>query len=159
MVKWIDVVKNGLKMLVNKDEYCYFYGAKGEKMDRETMERLYTAYPARYAGWTAEEKERLFSFCEGKIGYDCSGFVGVLTGDMSYSGALISHCLITTTPQNGVAGSVLYKNGHVGIDIGYGYFLHMPSEFRTVEIGKISEYDWEKSGEHQLIDYTGASAE
>lgn len=159
MVKWIDVVKNGLKMLVNKDEYCYFYGAKGEKMDRETMERLYTAYPARYTEWTAEEKERLFDFCEGKIGYDCSGFIGALVDDMTYSGALISHCLYTTTPAGGVAGSLLYKSGHIGIDIGYGYFLHMPSEFHSVEIGKIGEYDWATSGEHTNVDYTGASAE
>lgn len=159
MISWTTVVKNGLNMLVHSGEYAYFYGAKGEKLDRETMERLYTTYQNRYAGWSTDEKERLFAYCEGKIGYDCSGFVGVLTGDMSYSGAQIGHCLIKTTPQGGVAGSVLYKNGHVGIDIGYGYFLHMPSEFRTIEIGKISEYDWEKSGEHGYIDYIGASAE
>lgn len=159
MISWITVVKNGLNMLVHSGEYAYFYGAKGEKLDRETMERLYTTYQNRYAGWSTNEKERLFAYCEGKIGYDCSGFVGTLTGDMSYSGAQIGHCLIKTTPQDGVAGSVLYKNGHVGIDIGYGYFLHMPAEFRTIEIGKISEYDWEKSGEHGYIDYIGASAE
>ena len=159
MISWITVVKNGLNMLVHSGEYAYFYGAKGEKLDRETMERLYTTYQNRYAGWSTNEKERLFAYCEGKIGYDCSGFVGALTGDMSYSGAQIGHCLIKTTPQDGVAGSVLYKNGHVGIDIGYGYFLHMPAEFRTIEIGKISEYDWEKSGEHGYIDYIGASAE
>lgn len=159
MISWITVVKNGLNMLVHSGEYAYFYGAKGEKLDRVTMERLYTAYPNRYSGWTNEDKERLFAYCEGKIGYDCSGFVGTLTGDMTYSGAQISHCLITTTPQGGVAGSILHKNGHVGVDIGYGYFLHMPAEFRTVEIGKISEYDWEKSGEHTYVDYTGASAE
>lgn len=159
MISWITVVKNGLNMLVHSDEYAYFYGAKGERLDRAAMDRLYNAYPGRYSGWANEDKERLFAYCEGKIGYDCSGFVGALTGDMSYSGAQIGHCLIKTTPQDGVAGSVLYKNGHVGIDIGYGYFLHMPAEFRTIEIGKISEYDWEKSGEHGYIDYIGASAE
>ena len=159
MISWITVVKNGLNMLVHSGEYAYFYGAKGERLDRAAMDRLYNAYPGRYSGWTSEDKERLFAYCEGKIGYDCSGFVGVLTGDMSYSGGQIGHCLITTTPLGGVAGSILYKNGHVGIDIGYGYFLHMPAEFKSIEIGKISEYDWEKSGEHQSVDYTGASAE
>lgn len=159
MIPWITVIKKGLDMLVHSNEYAYFYGAKGERLDRPTMDMLYNAYIGHYSGWTNDDKERLFAYCEGKIGYDCSGFVGLLVRDMSYSGAQIGHCLITTTPANGVAGSLLYKPGHIGVDIGYGYFLHMPAEFRTIEIGKISEYDWEKSGEHGYVDYIGASAE
>ena len=60
----------------------------------------------------------------------------------------------------GVAGSILYTTfggtgRHIAIDIGYGYFLHSPSEGHTIELGKILDYPWDISGQSNCVDYSG----
>ena len=161
MIKWYDVIKEALRMLQHKDEYAYFYGAKGQILTDAVMEALWQAYPEHFSRYTAADKKRIFDYSRGKIGYDCSGFVGMCVGDMVYSGALIEHCnYIAPSLADGVAGSILYKPGHVGLDIGYGFYLHMPTEGHSCELGRIREMvvPWTKSGQHRNVDYTGADA-
>lgn len=160
---WDRAIKNGLLAYVNRENYAYFYGAKGEVLTDEVMDRLWKEYPSYFSQYTLSEKKRIYNYSRGKIGYDCSGFTGyVCTGDKSYSTAQMENCNYVTTPPLGVAGSILYSTfnntgRHCGIDIGYGYFLHMPKEMSTIELGRIADFNWEVSGESKFIDYTGAT--
>ena len=161
MTKWDDVIKEALSILQNSTKYAYFYGAKGEILTDEVMNRLLVQYASYFKKYTAAQIRQIKDYSRGKIGYDCSGFVGHCVKDMVYSGALIQHCpVIAPTLADGVAGSILWMNGHVGLDIGYGYFLHFPSEMHTCELGRIKEgkVPWTKSGQHRNVDYTGADA-
>ena len=160
MKLWAEVVKEALQMLVNKDRYAYFYGAKGEKLTVDVMEALWNSSPDYFKKFTKEQKDAFFSYSLGKVGYDCSGFIGKITGCNTYSGAIWSRCDYKTTPALCVGGSILWKPGHVGLDIGIGgFFIHMGRMGNTVEIGRISngQVKWESAGRLTgYIDYTGA---
>lgn len=158
---WFDAVKVALDIMNHRDKYAYFFGAKGEILTDEVMERLWRQYPEHFSRYTAAEKKKIFDYSRGKIGLDCSGFAGLCVDDMVYSGALIDHCPVKArTIADGVAGSVVWKQGHVGLDIGYGFYLHFPGEMRTCELGRFIEntVPWTRSGQHRNIDYTGADA-
>lgn len=171
MIKWNETIGKALEKISNRESYVYFYGAKGEFLDTATMKRLWDAEPVFYSKFSPKEKEEIFLNSFGKIGYDCSGFVGTCIGDMTYSAAQASHCTPNESPKQGPAGSLLYTTfggagRHIAIDLGYGYFINM-SNMSTDEvvkagrdsiwIGKISEFPWEFSGKHQNIDYDGAT--
>lgn len=160
MKTWSEVVKQALQMHVNKDKYAYFYGAKGCKLTLETMQALWESSPSYFKRYTEKQKEEIFRYSLGKIGYDCSGFIGKITGCNTYSGAIWSRCDYKTTPALCVGGSILWKPGHVGLDIGIGgFFIHMAVEGSSVEMGRISngQVKWESAGRLTgYIDYTGA---
>ena len=159
MKRWDDVIKNALKMLVHADRYAYLFGCDGQIGTDALVDKQVALYPDHFRGM---DIKALKDYVRGKWCYDCSGAVHTWFGapDM-YSGALINACTnVSSNLKAGVAGSVLYKNGHVGLDIGYGYFVHFPAEFRSIEIGKISEFGkWEKTGRlTKYCDYNGADA-
>ena len=158
--------------LRHRDSYAYFYGAKGVVLTDATMEALWKAEPAYFAKYNAQQKAQIFRNSRGKVGYDCSGFVGwVCTGDHQYSTGQINNCKLVTTPALGVAGSILYttfggRGRHIGLDIGYGWCLDMGYESTdaivasgndSVRLTRIGETAWEKSGQTRVLDYTGAS--
>ena len=160
-IMWYDAIKTALYILLHASDYAYFFGAKGQVLTDSVMEALWNAYPNHFSRYTAAEKKRIFNYSRGKIGYDCSGFVGKCVGDMVYSGALIEHCPVKArTIAEGVAGSIVWKQGHVGLDIGYGFYVHFPAELHSCELGRFSEnkVPWERSGQHKNLDYTGADA-
>lgn len=155
---WDTAIKNGLFAYYHREEYAYFYGAKGGLLTDAYMDYLIKTYPNHFIKYTPEELKRIKDYSRGKIGYDCSGFTGwICTGDTQNSAGQFANCNhVSTDLVAGVAGSLLYRPGHIGIDIGYGYFLHMPNEGRTIELGKILEYPWEKTGRCNLLDYNGS---
>lgn len=162
MKKWDDVIKEALYMHIHSDRYAYFYGAKGERLTDSQMNYLWDASPDYFKKYkTPEEKKRIFDFSRGKIGYDCSGFIGAITGCRTWSGAIWTRC--TEKSNNlfsGPAASILYNPGHVAVDIGYGYFLEFPSEMHSCEMGRISENLNRFVGTGKLIgyiDYEGAT--
>lgn len=156
---WDEVIKEALYVHTHKENYCYIYGAKWEVMTEEKIRALMNYYTSYFSRYTAAQKEEIVKKSVGKIGSDCSGFIQHLTGDATYSGAQYQHCLNKSTNlAAGPAGSILWKQGHIGLDIGYGYFLHFPTELKSCEIGKISEYVWTNTGLSPYIDYTGADA-
>lgn len=159
---YYDVVKKALTMFYHADEYAYFYGAKGQKLTDDTMNALIAAEPAYFGKYTTTEIEQIKKYSRGKIGYDCSGFVSAVVGYDNYSTGHYHDGAVKTTPLLGTEGNGLYttfggKGRHVGIDIGYGFFLHMPKERHTIELGRIAEYSWEHSFHFVNIDYTGAT--
>lgn len=157
---WDEVVKRALYIYVHRDEYTYCLGASGEKVTDSIVKNNYEYYRSQnYPGITMPYSEWV-KVNAGKRAMDCSGFLDYITGK---NGHVWSSWSFGDMPKNkslvdGVAGSALWKKGHVGIDIGYGYFLHFPNFNRTCEIGKISEYNWESSHLITGVDYTGADA-
>ena len=155
---WNKVIKNALYMLAHKNEYAYLYGCDGETGSDSLVDRQVATYPDHFKGMDTQE---LKDYVRGKKCYDCSGAVHTWFGAIDQnSTALIGACKnVTTDLASGTAGNILWKKGHVGLDIGYGYFVHFPAEFHTIEIAKISEYDWQKSGQlTAYCKYEGADA-
>lgn len=140
MKTWEQVIKDGLYYLVHSDRYAYFYGAKGQRLTDAEMNYLWSAEPDYFKKYDEAAKKKIFDYSRGKIGFDCSGFIGIITGCRTWSGAIWTRC--TDKSENlfsGPAGSILWKPGHVALDIGYGYFIHFPSEMHSCEMGRISE--------------------
>lgn len=176
MRKWDEAIKNGMRAYTQRENYAYFYGAKGQTLTDAVMDRLIAASPVYFARYSAAEIEQIKRNSRGKIGYDCSGFVGwVCTGDQCYSTGQFGHSTYRTQDlAAGVAGSCLYttwggSGRHIGIDIGYGYCLDMAYESTDANIAagragirlyKISDniVPWEWSFQSNVIDYTGADA-
>lgn len=165
-------IQRGLDAYRNRAAYAYFYGAKGQVLTDAVMDALINAEKDYFSKYTAEQIRQIKNNSRGKIGYDCSGFVGwVCTGDRQWSTGQINNCSLITTPRDGVAGSLLYttfggKGRHIGLDIGYGFCLDMGYESTdaavregrdSVRLTRISETAWEKSGRSRVLDYTGAS--
>lgn len=156
-MKYNEMIKKALDILANKEKYAYFYGAKGQVLTDATMNALIKAEPKYFAKYTKAQLEDIKNYSRGKIGYDCSGFITAISNVGGNSTIQWNNCMLNPSLQYGVVGSILHKQGHIGIDIGYGLFLHFPSEMKTCTMQKISEFDWEQSGLLRNIDYTGAS--
>lgn len=171
MKLFTEAIKTGLDMYRHRDEYVYFYGAKGVRLTRPVMLALIEAEKDYFSKYSPEQLEQIMRNSEGKIGHDCSSFSGTCTGDHQWSTGQINNCTKITTPRDGVAGSLLYttfggRGRHIGMDIGYGYCLDMgyestdaivASNNHSVRLTRLAETAWEKSGQSRVLDYTGAS--
>lgn len=160
MKSWRNVVKEAEWMHVHKDAYAYFYGAKGQVLTDAVMESLWNAEPDYFKRYTAAQKKKIFNYSRGKVGFDCSGFIAKITGCNAYSGAIWEKCREKTTPALGPAGSILWKPGHVALDVGLGFGIEMGAELFSVEMFRISEHvpKFEASGKLKtFIDYEGAT--
>lgn len=172
MIPWEEVIQNALsvvdfqlrKLQDEGEPYVvYLYGADGEKATDELVDRLMRNYPTHYAdvlkrkGKTAQE---LKDHVRGHFAYDCSGLVCAITSspwDMSSAGLYGQTKDHRTTPVNGPEASLLWKPGHVGLDIGTGYLVEMVGEFDDLRVSRIRSRDFESSGRLPWIDYTGAT--
>ena len=151
-----EILRKALALYVDRDNYCYFYGAKNIVLTDAVMLRLIREEPDYWKRYTDGQIKRIMDFSRGKIGLDCSAFVGLCVGKMEWSGALIEDCVKYTSPKNGKAGCVLYKPGHVQLDLGYGYTIGIQKEMETIRIDKIDSIGFTKSGEFKGYDYTEA---
>lgn len=156
MKRSAEILKKALEYYCNRDKYCYFYGAKGETMTDKRMNDLISAYPRFYQNYSKQQLEDIKNFSRGKRGLDCSGFISKISGVPGYSASLIDKCVVKTTPRNGKAGYLLYKPGHVGIDLGYGFQIDMSAPGHTLEIHRISEKNYTESGALPGYDYSEA---
>lgn len=168
MISWENVVDTAKEIYRERDDYAYFYGAKGQVLDDPTMDALIAAESSYFTRrYTAEQIRSIKSFSIGKIGLDCSGFVcyvleraGVITrAEWTFSTALIEKCAFKAPPLEIPAAGILYRNPvstgrHVGIDIDDGLFLHMGHEGASVELGDNHTGYWEIGGCFPGIDYT-----
>lgn len=160
MKTWDQVIKDALYYHVHADKYAYFYGAKGELLTLENIQRLIASSPDYFKKYSTEQMNAIISFSIGRVGFDCSGFISRVTGCNLWSGGIWSKCTEKTTPARGPAASILWLPGHVGLDIGYGYYLQTGREGESITLGRLSEnvIKWEASGKLTgYIDYKGAS--
>lgn len=167
---WSKAVDDGIKAF-KSGEYVYFYGAKCIRLGDDNMDYLIKAEPAYFSRYTAEEIRQIKNNSRGKIGVDCSGFVGwVCTGDKQWSTGQINNCSKYTSVKDGNTGSILYttwggKGRHIGIDIGNGYCLQAGYESTDANVkagragiflSSVFDTAWEKSGESNAVNYSGA---
>ena len=171
---WSRVCKDALLVYAHRDNYAYLYGANGEKPANVTeatklVNSLWNMYPSHFqqtvinAGHT---KKELIYHIVGRQCFDCSSFICAVTQsdypnlkvarDYNSSG-LIGQCKIITTPAKGYAGSVLWKNGHVAIDVGYGICVDFGYEFADCRQYATPEGNFQKSGQLPWVDYTGSN--
>ena len=152
------ILRKAFKMDVNRFRYAYFFGAKGEILTEKKMDELiaiyWNEYYSRFSPQTLEEIKR---YSKGKIGIDCSGFLTKITGLYGSSSMLYDATVDKTSVENGKAGYMLYKQGHCGVDIGYGYCMHIGSSGSTIEIAKIQDVGFTNSGAFPDYDYSKAN--
>lgn len=160
MGAWDSIIKKALFVYVHRDEYTYCLGGVGQPVESNEIKNLYEYYynngykdtmGMTYSEWAKINK--------GKKCFDCSGFLDYLRGQVEHIDSSWTYGDMKKNKSlvDGVAGSALWKKGHVGLDIGYGYFLHFPNWNRTCELGKISEYNWTSSHLISDVDYNGAN--
>ena len=105
---YYEVIKKALNMFYHRDEYAYFYGAKGQVLTDEVMNTLISLEPAYFSKYTTQELSAYKAFSRGKIGYDCSGFVSAVVGAENYSTGHYHAGAEKTTPLLGTEGNGLY---------------------------------------------------
>lgn len=152
------LLRHAFKLYVIRDRYAYFYGAKNIVLTDGVMNDLINAYwKEHFNRYTKKQLEEIKDYSRGKIGMDCSGFITLISGVGGSSAMQYNACVKKTRIEDGKAGSLLYRLGHVGIDIGYGYAMHIPIEGHTLEIAKIQKVGFTNSGELPGYDYSEAN--
>lgn len=153
-MKYFEVVKNALYYLYNAHRYVYCRGGQGESLAD-------LVYKIQYYYKLKNEAEFLSKYphpVNATMGFDCSGLVNACAmKSRNWTSTNYYSLPNQVTPIESKEGYVLVKKGHVGIDIGKGYFIHIPTEGHTVELGRISEYDWEFGAPITGVDYTGST--
>lgn len=167
-VTWDKLVKNAYDIFANRDKYTYNLECCGELAESDRAKALYEYYyeygkthpgfnngnvPTKpYAEWLKENK--------GKRCFDCSGFVDYCLGYTThkYASGYFPKSKINESMAAGVAGSLLWKSGHIGIDCGYGVFLDFPkyNESCRLSTHRTRPDYWTQSFECSDVDYTGA---
>lgn len=169
--KWNEAVNNAINAF-NTHDYVYLYGAKAVRLTSEAQIRDYfRREPNYYSRYSSEELNQIVRNSLGHICADCSGFTGwVCTGDKQYSIGQINNCSKYSSLALGKTGSILFttwggQGRHIGLDVGNGLCMHMGYESTDANIKKgvagiifepIANRAWEKSGESNFVDYTGA---
>ncbi len=172
MKLWNYMIQHGLRMYMQRDKYAYLYGANGEIGTPELVDRLWAVYPQYFEeqviGRGHHSKEELKRHVQGKICLDCSSFICYVSQEerfedlrvvRDYNSAMLRReFAVVRTPSAGTAGSILYKPGHVALDIGYGICLEFANEFVDMRMRRIADAGFVESGELKFIDYTGTNA-
>lgn len=170
MTTWSTAVDKAIAAYRGK-KYVYFYGAKNIVLTNEVMDYLISVEKNYFSRYSTEEIKQIKKNSFGKLGIDCSGFTGwICTGDERYSVGQIENCKKYNSIKDGPTGSLLFTTfggtgKHIGLDIGNGYCLQAGYESTDKNIkegkagiflSKITETAWERSGESNVVDYTGA---
>lgn len=147
----VNYIANARDLYSQRKDIAYLYGAKGQRCTEAVFESLWAAEPAYFKKYSAKQKAEIKNFCMGKRAMDCSGFINECVNQFNYSTGYWGKATDKTTPERGLDGNILYttfggKGRHIGIDIGHGFFMHCPSEGKTLEIGVIADFPWEGSG-------------
>lgn len=168
--KWNEAIDIGIEAY-RSGKYVYLWGAKNVLLTSEAQIREYFRMePAYYARYDEEERRQIIRNSLGRIATDCSGLVELCTGDAQWSWGQIANCYRYNTLAAGPGGSILFttfgRTGrHVGLDAANGWALHIGAESTDANIraGKagiifepISARPWERSGQSNVIDYSGA---
>lgn len=136
---------------------AYLYGAKGQIGSDAQVDQLWSIYPSHFQATVINKgytKEQLKDYVRGKKCQDCSGLVCEIIGaPVQSSTTLIQNCTEYATPVDAPGGWVQWKAGHIGQDQGDGTFIHTPTEMRSIEIGRVREYNWTKGGKSKYVDY------
>lgn len=152
------VIEKAYWFIANANSIAYLYGGDG----RICTDAYFDLWLQRYPHRIPEDRvDYIRNFTVGKRIYDCSQLVVECVGcpDMT-SQRLINCCNpVTEDLSAGPEASILWKKGHVGLDIGCGWALDIPKEGETVRVRRVSDGGWTKSGQLWLyVNYNGARA-
>ena len=141
--------------------YAYLYGGDGRVADAKYVRSLVKQYGKAHFNAlfkrTGKTVDDLIQHVEGKNVFDCSQAVVYWTDapqDMN-STALINSCALIVPPANGLAGSVLWKPGHVALDVSCGMCVDFGEEFIDMRMYQLRKGLFEKSGQLPWVDYRG----
>lgn len=140
-----------------RDGIAYWMGAKGELLTRDRMLELISWNPEYfYNKYTPERLEELMRWSEGKIGFDCSGLMCACfqTPYQMSSWTLREHMSKVSPVKECKGGSILWKPGHVEIDLSFGATGGIRSEGKTIEINDNGVGGFELGGEYEDADYS-----
>lgn len=168
---WDYVRTLAVRLYTNRDQFAYLYGGNGEYIKDEAaaraiVDRMWAAYPSHFQSSvikTGHTKEQLIQHIIGKRVLDCSALVcyvsqGTAWGNLSVkhdlnSSGLISVCHDITTPSKGVCGGLLWRKGHVSIDVGGGCFVEAANEFVDIRMRNLSGAGFTKAGRLPWVNY------
>lgn len=107
------LIENMKRFEKSKNEFCYWYGGKGEKCSPQLLRNLSSLYPSIYSS-------RYISKCRKDIArglkcIDCSGLVCQVYQIKNINTTSISKRYHETTFDKLKAGMILWKHGHVGL--------------------------------------------
>lgn len=135
----------------------YVWGANGEVISRELIEKLFKTYGN--ATYTREYYENKLKEGEGKIGGDCSGVLKPVSGYDTTASGYYKKCVskgeISSIPKTKVC-LVFKKNSkgainHVGCYTGDGYVSEMASSKKNYQRKKLDGNGWELWGMPDFI--------
>ena len=176
MKTWDEVIRRALFLYINRTNITYNLGCSGEVVGRDKIveenfryyynhgwaEKIGDSIPGwdptwnvnkSWAKWSALNSSKMCFDCSGYIDW-CLGYEGV----HKYSSWSFGSMNKNPSLAAGVAGSALWKKGHVGLDMGYGYLLEIGHYGGTIELNKISNRDFTSSHLITDVDYNGADA-
>ena len=121
----------------------YFYGSKMTKLTESFMKQMHKAYPSvvtdSYIAKAIRKKQ------VGKVNVDCSGLVGAYRGKQIGSAQLYASAkkrMPISKVKDFAVGTVLWKEGHVGVYIGKGYCVEAKGiDYGTIK-SKVSDTKW-----------------
>lgn len=141
--------------LYNRDLIAYFMGAKGEILTPERMDELISWNPEYFARYDEWQLNDIKEFSNGKTGFDCSGLVSACIGQPGQSSwELWAQTTNRTSVRECKAGSFLWRPGHIGIDIGYGWCVDIAREGEGVRLVPNDQVNFEAGGEWIGADYS-----
>ena len=173
MKKWNICCQNALMIYANREKYAYLYGANGEVGSDALVDKLWNLYNGHFAmsviakGYT---KQQLKDHVRGKICLDCSSFGCLVTQNDTtditklgvtndYNSTMLHDmCKVRRTPKEGTAGSILWKQGHVALDVGYGLCVDFGNEFLDCRLYQLADGKFTDSGELPYVDYTDTNS-
>lgn len=176
---WAHCVRDARLIYLHRDKFAYLYGANGEKPTtyaeaKALVDSLWAAYPSHFQQYVisaGKTKNQLIYHIIGKICYDCSSFVCAVTQSegsiynlkvqKDYNSTMLKQAFSKQTSlAEGYWGSVLWKQGHVGMDVGNGLAIDFAAEFVDCREYRFIDADsptkFACSGQVPWVDYSGA---
>lgn len=179
MKPWYHVMRDARLVEDNKEMFAYLWGSNGEHIGnyvhaKDMVEKCYNMNPQHFedyvikAGHTMEE---LAYHIVGKQVFDCSSFACAVTQSKNKWNDLVviadfnsyglkDNFVKETSPGDGVWASILWKKGHVGVDVANGFAIDFACEF--VDVRQYRHVDYNSvtkfivAGQLPWVDYTGA---
>lgn len=145
---------------LSASEWLYVWGANGEKITPELMEKLYKNYGS--ASYPKAYYKNKLKIGQGKMAADCSGFLCPLSGYDDTAQGYYKSCsqkgTITNIPEDKVVLVFKQNNAgrmyHVGIYLGDGTVAEMASSTLNYQHKKLLGGGWTHWGKPKWILYT-----
>lgn len=126
----------------NKIGIAYAYGAKGEVLTEQVLERLIRNNPSQYtANYIDKTKKNL-----GRVCVDCSGLISWYTGiersSAGYFDTAKKKVLVSNLDES-MKGWAMWKRNHIGIYVGSGKCVEAKGVDYGVVLSDVRETSWE----------------